>query len=352
MNALTESATSGRTVRTIVTSHHGEVTDAWCRRLLHQVLQSLEIQHGMRLAQRAITPDTVVVLESGDPLLLPGDDDAPPARSLAEDIQALAGVVHYAISGQYPPVTPLAGRDLPGFGPSLLRTLDQCVFGAPELRPQTGAGLRTLLAQSPLPPAPEPPPAAATDTTAAAAAPEPAAPAPAQAQLDPVAGLRVESAPTASPAPGPGVDRPSPAPTGVTRRPVWPWVAALLVLVVASWFALRYLDATRVRPAAPAQVLAPPAAPAPGPAATPTVIGSGAVETVSVGVLIKPWGTVYVDGTEIGVSPPLKALALVPGQHMVRVVNPGFLDHQRLITVTADTPFTIEHEFTDLEKRP
>lgn len=341
MNALTESVTNGRTIRSIVQRHHQEVTDEWCRRLLRQLLQSLEIQHGMRLPQRAITPDTVVILDAGDPLLLPGEDDAPPAVRLADDMHALAGVVHYAISGEFPPAAPLAGRDLPGFSPSLLNALDQCLVSDPSLRPHTGAALRTLLAQNP-PPA-QPAPVVDTEplpdpATAPAQAPT-IAPAPEYAP-EPVAGLRVQSAEPPTPAATLAHELPAAAPAVLARRPVWPWLAALLVLAVAGWFLLRYLDATG------SQVPAPSAAvPVAATVAAPS-------ETVSVGILIKPWGTVYVDGTEIGVSPPLKTLALVPGQHMIRIVNPDFREHQRLIDVAAGVPLSIEHEFTATESRP
>jgi hypothetical protein len=50
-------------------------------------------------------------------------------------------------------------------------------------------------------------------------------------------------------------------------------------------------------------------------------------------LMIKPWGTVYVDGSERGVSPPLKLLSLPAGRHTVRVVNPNFRD--RVVRVSA-----------------
>ena len=41
---------------------------------------------------------------------------------------------------------------------------------------------------------------------------------------------------------------------------------------------------------------------------------------------IKPWGVVYVDGVERGVSPPVKRLALTPGPHTIRITNPKYRD--------------------------
>ena len=42
---------------------------------------------------------------------------------------------------------------------------------------------------------------------------------------------------------------------------------------------------------------------------------------------IQPWGTVYVDGIDRGVSPPVKRLQLPPGRHTIRVTNPNFQEH-------------------------
>jgi hypothetical protein len=41
---------------------------------------------------------------------------------------------------------------------------------------------------------------------------------------------------------------------------------------------------------------------------------------------IQPWGAIYVDGVERGVSPPIKRLVLAPGKHTLRVTNPAFPD--------------------------
>jgi hypothetical protein len=100
---------------------------------------------------------------------------------------------------------------------------------------------------------------------------------------------------------------------------------------------------------------APDAAAAPGvptasgaaPAAADTVPAGGAVVNgTTYKLVIKPWGTVYVDGVDRGVSPPIKRLTLGPGQHAIRIVNPNFPEH--IITVDAGSKETmiIEHDFT------
>lgn len=82
------------------------------------------------------------------------------------------------------------------------------------------------------------------------------------------------------------------------------------------------------------------AVPVPGHAAEPVVNG------VTYKLLIKPWGTVYVDDIDRGVSPPVKRLTLSRGMHTIRIVNPNFPDH--VLTIDADKrgSATIEHDFT------
>jgi hypothetical protein len=58
---------------------------------------------------------------------------------------------------------------------------------------------------------------------------------------------------------------------------------------------------------------------------------------------IQPWGVVYVDGVDRGVSPPVKRLVLAPGRHTIRVTNPNF--HDRVLdvdTATGDGQISID----------
>jgi hypothetical protein len=70
------------------------------------------------------------------------------------------------------------------------------------------------------------------------------------------------------------------------------------------------------------------------------------VDTAAVTFSIKPWGTVFVDGRERGVSPPLKRLNLSPGTHRIRLSNPGFADHTVTLEVAKNRANTITHEFS------
>jgi len=63
-------------------------------------------------------------------------------------------------------------------------------------------------------------------------------------------------------------------------------------------------------------------------------------------LLIKPWGTVYVDGVDRGVSPPIKRLTLGLGQHTIRIVNPNFPEHIMTVDAGQKETMIIEHDFT------
>jgi len=120
-------------------------------------------------------------------------------------------------------------------------------------------------------------------------------------------------------------------------------------------------DATTApAPAATTQPLeAAPAATGPAPAEVPPPAGTAAQAAVQAAVsadeaiingttyklLIKPWGTVYVDGVDRGVSPPVKRLTLAPGQHTIRIVNPNFPDHVVTVDAGLRESATVQYDF-------
>ena len=63
-------------------------------------------------------------------------------------------------------------------------------------------------------------------------------------------------------------------------------------------------------------------------------------------LVIKPWGTLYVDGVDHGVSPPVKRLTLGPGRHTIRITNPNFADHSMTVDAGLRETAVIEHDFT------
>ncbi|HWJ94749.1 MAG TPA: PEGA domain-containing protein, partial [Telluria sp.] len=64
-------------------------------------------------------------------------------------------------------------------------------------------------------------------------------------------------------------------------------------------------------------------------------------------LVVEPWGNVYVDGDERGVSPPLKRLTLAPGLHTIRIVNPNYQDHVVKVEAGKAATGRIAHDFND-----
>jgi len=168
----------GRTVRDIVEHSPALVSEAWCRQILQHILQSLEQQYASHAPHRIITPDTVAVLESGEALLLPSPDGlASDEADSAQDIHALALVIHYAISAEVPPEGPLGPRLYDNYSDALTRTVDRCLGPNLRLRPKNIPELRAMLGMDD---------AAAPLAVPAVPAKEPVAPAAAQVEETPL----------------------------------------------------------------------------------------------------------------------------------------------------------------------
>lgn len=383
----------GRTVREIVEHNHEMVSEAWCRRIVRQVLQSLEVQYGMRMPHRVITPDTLLILDSGDPVLLPSSDQEPDPDALprieARDVHDLAAVVHYAVTLDLAPTTPLRGRALPDYSDGFIDAIDRCLAPDAATRPRTIERMRDLLGIVAL----GPPPAAPLPSDDDTAAPPPAAIAPDAPVETPV------EAPTAAPTRAPvHVPRtrsaPDPAPPPAPEPPRRWLLIGIAALVVAAALAglvalLQQADssdalALQAPPALedphhasdaplvtlpqdpPAQLQGPvidespagaPVAPPPAPdaAVPPTAVQlappgtppEAAVAGTTYTLAVKPWGTIVVDGVERGASPPLRHITLPPGEHTIRIVNPSFPEHTVTVQSVEGQAGTIELDFTE-----
>jgi hypothetical protein len=364
--------TEGRSVRDIVEHDPDQVNEVWCRKIFRQLLQSLELQYAMQMPHRAITPDTVVFHDNGEPLLLPSIV-SDPYPDEGEDLTALARLIHFAITREIVPAGPLAGRALPGYSDSLLTAVDRCMDPDPARRPHSIDELRDILGIVSLGAVP---------------------PAPASLELD------ADDAPLMSPLPPSRPEYPSslggealpsfmregeaPRRTGLSRWQRWAVAAGggavLLAIAVAVFAELRdsgsfdhivltlpqsgegaapQANGTAVASPPPAVLDAPAPAAVDGgaaqesvPPATDALAGAmaSAGDASTPGTLpasvqgapqaaagaayklqIQPWGIVYVDGVDRGVSPPVKRLVLAPGKHTIRVANPNF--HDRVLDV-------------------
>jgi hypothetical protein len=363
-----QNSAEARTVRDIVEHHHEQVDEAWCRKIFRKLLQSLELQYAMQMPHRAITADTVVFHDNGEPLLLPSII-SDPEPDQAGDLTALARLIHYAITQELAPTGPLHGRGLAGYSASLLTAVDRCMDPDPARRPQSIEELRTMLGvvtpAAPPPPVPVDLPA---DLHAPTPIPSPDLPPPPPplpppphdaAAIHPVKASVDSSALPAAPG-----EQPQRRTSGRGLSPWQRWTVAgagaaiLLAIALVGIAELRDggssdavlltlppkadggppVDTAAVPPAMPADAsvatagAAPAAAPAAAPQdgagtapATPAAAAGGA----SYKLQIQPWGVVYVDDVDRGVSPPVKRLVLAPGQHTIRVTNPNF--HERVL---------------------
>jgi hypothetical protein len=84
-------------------------------------------------------------------------------------------------------------------------------------------------------------------------------------------------------------------------------------------------------PAAAPQGAAPAMAAGNAPPAAARTNTAGPAASATYRLHIQPWGVVYVDGVDRGVSPPVKRLVLPPGKHTIRIANPNF--HDRVLEV-------------------
>lgn len=81
---------------------------------------------------------------------------------------------------------------------------------------------------------------------------------------------------------------------------------------------------------------------------TPTAEASHEAPAIQSGIVrfnVRPWGSVYVDGTLRGVSPPMKRLQLDEGKHQVRIVNPNFPEKSMSITINAKRSAAVDVDF-------
>jgi serine/threonine-protein kinase len=79
--------------------------------------------------------------------------------------------------------------------------------------------------------------------------------------------------------------------------------------------------------------------PAPA-AATGTGTGTGSVR-----IAVSPWGNVEVNGTSVGITPPLNELTLPEGRHQIVIRNADFPPYSATISVAPGQPVNLKHKF-------
>jgi hypothetical protein len=61
---------------------------------------------------------------------------------------------------------------------------------------------------------------------------------------------------------------------------------------------------------------------------------------------VRPWGEVYVDGTKVGVTPPLKRFQVAPGLRVITIKNSVLPEYRVRLSVTPEARVTIAHDFS------
>jgi serine/threonine protein kinase len=407
----------GRTIKDIVNGSPELINEAWCRKILKQILEALEMLYTMRILHRDVSPDNIIVQENGDAVLLDfgsarqiiGDrtrgltvilkpgyapveqyaGDASLDQGAYTDIYALSAVIYFAIMKEPPatsiarmvkdPIVPLAERGVPGYSTEFLAAIDKGLAVMAHERPQTIDAFRELLgiASSGTPRAR--PNGDTQRFSTMKRLPEPGTPVTGER---PAVNLGAGGALPANS--GTPSRKKSSAPAGPTSAlhatvPRWASRTALgVAILVIAGFGARWLLGTPnevVMPAAPVEAAvvlpdasaAPAAAPAPvaeAPAVDPAAVaaapevvpsmtatdaavapGEKPLDTANYRLAIKPWATVYVDGVEKGVSPPLKKLVLTAGKHKIRIVNPNFPDYLMDVNLSSGKSGAIEYDF-------
>jgi len=402
----------GETLKEVVRDQPELINEAWLKAMLKPMLEALETLYRIQILHRDISPDNIMIQKNGDAVLLDfgaarqiiGDmthaltvilkpgyapveqyaDDISMTQGPWTDIYALSAVVYFAILKKAPPtsvgrmikdpIEMLIGEANSGYSLAFLAAIDKGLAVKPQDRPQSIAEFRALLDfETP------------TSSLHMESLPALVAPLPIAQRVAERNGKTKQRARAVRPDPNPdGTTMPLARVRASARRS---WILIISGLVVITLYSGYHLfngaparipgaklaplaeiapTATIARTpgggadstapaavpdklAAPAQVSVSSAAPTSPPTVDPTSTGAGQ-STGAVRIMIKPWGSIVVDGKAKGVSPPLKHLRLPEGRHQVTIINPNFADYSFEITVSKKKIGNIAHDFSSTSK--
>lgn len=88
------------------------------------------------------------------------------------------------------------------------------------------------------------------------------------------------------------------------------------------------------------------ATPAAPRATEPEIVPPRVVQAkATLALAISPWGEVLVDGSPVGVSPPLTTLQLEPGPHDVEIRNQAFMPYRETVNLEAGASLKLRYKF-------
>ena len=78
----------------------------------------------------------------------------------------------------------------------------------------------------------------------------------------------------------------------------------------------------------------------------PSVLPDNKIKaSTTINFSVSPWGTVYVDGKKMGVTPPLKKLTVAAGKHKIEIRNLNFTPYSETLDLKAESTKTIKYTF-------
>jgi serine/threonine protein kinase len=368
------------------------------KEVLLPVLDALEHMHSEQVYHRDISPDNIMVLNDGKPILL----DLGAARRLeSENAQALTVLVkpgyapieqysgdsdvqqgpwtdiygwgasaYYALTGKPPPpsasrimsdsIVKLAGSNLSSYSHEFLAAIDAALAVRPDDRPQSVAALKAMF-DSEIP---------TLKTIAVEPAIVQAPTVKAVEKLAPpvIASFAESKKPSTKPSP-------KPLPIGFISGCL---LCAVGLLCAFLWFAKTPSPVVVSKPISPVPALKveqktelpkveqaakveQSAKVEPAKVEVPIVVEPPKVEPskveataevvtekpAQIRLSIKPWGEVFVNGESRGVSPPSKSLILAAGDYSVEVRNGDYPVHKVSVKLNAGEVFKLNHAFVD-----
>jgi serine/threonine protein kinase len=397
----------GRTLKQRLRDTPGVPDEVVLKKILLPVLDALEHMHLAQVYHRDISPDNIMVLNDGRPILL----DLGAARRLeTENAQALTVLVkpgyapieqyagdaavqqgpwtdiygwgasaYFALTGKPPPpsasrimsdsIVKLADANVAGYSIDFLAAIDAALAVRPDDRPQSIAALKSLFV---------------VDTLSVDAKAD--VPVALKVELDNDLETTTVSAATRQPAPETASVVPATVDSVPSKKSSGLLVVGIVCVAVLIgtfwWFAqtkapissvakiepqkievpkveVPKVEAPKVEVPkaelpAPTLVPEPPAAALPEVQKTPEMPKAEAVVSDKPAVAklsIKPWGEIFVNGETKGVSPPIKALTLAPGEYNVEIRNGDYPPHKISIKLKSGEIFKLNHTFVDAAQK-